>query len=97
MAAVNAVDSALSDASELAGLPGRADELRSRAGRARARWRRGRLEQRAEELDSRAAALTAGWEERAGQAQQQVTRFVADVAATVALFNDTFGIDRRQP
>ncbi len=95
MAAVTAVDSVLSDASELAGLPGRADELRSRAGRAR--WRRGRLERRAEELDSRAAALTAGCEERTGQAQQQVAWFVADVAATVALFNDTFGIDRRQP
>ncbi|WP_457030005.1 hypothetical protein [Kitasatospora sp. P5_F3] len=95
MAAVTAVDSVLSDASELAGLPGRADELRSRAGRAR--WRRGRLERRAEELDSRAAALTAGCEERTGQAQQQVARFVADVTATVALFNDTFRIDRRQP
>lgn len=36
-------------------------------------------------------------EERVGQAQQQAARFVADVAATVVLFNDTFGIDRRQP
>ncbi|MEU6926383.1 MULTISPECIES: hypothetical protein [unclassified Streptomyces] len=94
MSAVNAVDSALPDASELAGLPGRANELR---GRARTRWGGARLEQRTAELDSRAAALTAGREERAGQAQQQVARFVADVAATVVLFNDTFGIYRRQP
>ncbi|WP_329203217.1 hypothetical protein [Streptomyces sp. NBC_01435] len=97
MSAVNAVDSALSDASGLAGLPGRANELRGRASRARTRWGRARLEQRTAELDSRAAALTAGPEERAGQAQQQVARVVADVAATVVLFNDTFGIDHRQP
>ncbi|MFD5194016.1 hypothetical protein ACFWMU_39085 [Streptomyces sp. NPDC058357] len=97
MSAVNAVDSALSEASELAGLPGRANELRGRASRARTRWGRARLEQRTAELDSRAAALTAGREERAGQAQQQAARFVADVAATVVLFNDTFGIDRGQP
>ncbi|MER7726440.1 hypothetical protein [Streptomyces sp. NPDC096323] len=96
-AAVNAVNSADSAASELAALPGRAVELRSRAGRARTGWGRGRLEQRAAALDSRAAALTSASEERAGQAQREVTRFVADVAATVALFDDAFGIDRREP
>ncbi|MFF2729770.1 hypothetical protein ACFVS9_17970 [Streptomyces sp. NPDC058008] len=95
--AVSAVDRALSDATELDGLPGRADELRTRAGRARTGWGRARLEQRAVDLDGRATALTAGGEERAGQARQQVARFVADVAATVVLFEDTFGVGRRQP
>lgn len=96
-AAVNAVNSADSAASELAALPGRTEELRSRAGRARTGWGRGRLERRAATLDSRAAALTSGSEERAAQAQREVTRFVADAAATVALFDDTFVIDTREP
>ncbi|MFD9423041.1 MULTISPECIES: hypothetical protein [unclassified Streptomyces] len=96
-AAVEAVETALSDASELAGLPRRADELRGRAGRARTRWGSGRLERRTAELDSRAAALTASREERTERTQQQVARFVADVAATVALFHDTFGIGGRRP
>ncbi|MFJ6619194.1 hypothetical protein ACIQOW_16640 [Kitasatospora sp. NPDC091335] len=95
LAAVGAVDAALSESSELAGLPRRADELRGRADRARTSWGRRRLERRTAELDGRAATLAAGQEERVGQAREEVARFVADVAATVALFDGTFGIDGR--
>ncbi|POX53172.1 hypothetical protein [Streptomyces sp. Ru72] len=93
----SAVHDVLSDASELARLPQRIAAITARVPRARTSWGRQRLARRMTQLQARQAELDRGRTERIAQARQQVAAFVADLDHTIALFQNTFGIDCALP
>ncbi|MGW2570043.1 hypothetical protein [Streptomyces sp. NPDC001537] len=88
----NAIHGVLSDASELADLPGRIADLAARVPRSRTSWGRQRLERRVTQLPARQDELKAGRSERIAQAGRQVAAFVSDLGITIALFENTFGV-----
>ncbi|OPG10478.1 hypothetical protein B1R27_02225 [Streptomyces sp. GKU 895] len=88
----SAIHGVLSDAAELAELPGRIADLAARASRSRTSWGGQRLERRTTQLQDRRDELKAGRAERIAQAGRQVAAFVADLGITVALFENAFGV-----